>query len=508
MSDIDKTTCPVCFTKMRKIKKVLTCPECGYKYCDHSRDLQNMFDTNHAHEPNYTTYTQDTTSYSNASSNTQNYRNTYSSSGKTTYTNTNSGTTTYSNTGSSNRNTNKKNVGKIVKIIVIIYMLLMFCPMGCGLLFTAIGVIGEMADEDTSPEIHISTDLSDEDSSINDLWEDMDAQAPVSVEGGDGDFIPELIMHIFDADSLDEVTNEDISTVYSLEIRPDSDNNLYVYYYTTDNEYGSFTYEGDATAFNPKDLEAFFALQNLYTPYTRYKEGDLENLECLTTLYCENSPAELVNVLDPTQIDDLTLIIPSDVATLDGLEEFTELLFLEIDTSYTYMTDVSQIAELTDLYYLSYTNYDLDADYSFLEELPELECLYLCAPGLSDLSFVENMPNLRILDLELNTQITDLSPLTDAADSLTSLSLMDCYEISNFSPLSELSNLEYLGLDACLVDDLSFVSDLDNLRTISISDTSVTSLEPLKDLPNLEYIYAYGVAIDDYAGLKDIVFGY
>ena len=155
---------------------------------------------------------------------------------------------------------------------------------------------------------------------------------------------------------------------------------------------------------------------------------------------------------------------------------------------------------------LSYKIEELDFLFIYEHKVRELENLCLSAPGLKDLSFAENMEELRYLQLNENSNITDLSPLTNIADSLIILDLSYCYELSDFAPVSKLYNLEYLGLDACQVDDLSFASGLDNLDSISISEVTIDTLEPIKDLPSLEYIYAWDATINDYAGLQDLVY--
>lgn len=502
MSDNDKNTCPVCFTKMRNINKVLTCPECGYKYCDHSRDLQNMFDTTHTHAPNYTTYTNNTTSNTYSANN-----RTSQTSSRTTQTTTqstyNAPKTTYTNTSSGQKSTNK-NVGKIVKIIVIIYLLAMFCPVGCSVLFATLGVIGEMADSDNTPEIHITSDLVEEDVAVDMLLAEMDADAPIELESKDGEFFPELLKHIFDVDSVDEITYEDISTISYLEIDSyNNDGSVYAYY-NYDDGFGNFEYEGSDV--NIKDLEVFFALEQLYSPYVKYEDGDLENLRLLTNLTCNNTPAELVDVLDPTQLDDLSLMLPEGTSSLEGLEQFTSLKYLQIDAFDTNITDASVIAELPELFYLDYSDTGSLTDFDFLSKMPNLETLYLYAPGLTDIEFVEDLPVLEDFTLWANSYVTDLSPLDNAKDTLEWLSIAYCPCITDYSVVSELTNLNYLGIENCEFDDLEIAKDLNLLSSLSINETNVTSLAPIKDLPELEYIYAYDTPISDFAGLEDIVY--
>ena len=51
--------CPLCITKLKVRGNELYCPECGYKYCDHSYNGNDIYDTaDHYHET-HATYTPD-----------------------------------------------------------------------------------------------------------------------------------------------------------------------------------------------------------------------------------------------------------------------------------------------------------------------------------------------------------------------------------------------------------------------------------------------------------------
>lgn len=60
----DKSKCPVCMTRMVMNGHTLECPTCGYKYCDHSYEDRDLYDTDHSHS-DYVTYTEKTSSTSN-----------------------------------------------------------------------------------------------------------------------------------------------------------------------------------------------------------------------------------------------------------------------------------------------------------------------------------------------------------------------------------------------------------------------------------------------------------
>lgn len=502
MSDTNQTTCPVCFTKMRNINKVLTCPECGYKYCDHSRDLQNMFDTTHTHAPNYTTYTNSGTS----TRNTQTTTGTTRTSGQTTYTQT---TVAPTHTGSGTTNS-KTSVKKVVKIIVIIYLIISFGPFVCSALGIALtAIISNFAKAPTEDfpvtEVVVSSDLPaevTESIDIDSLLENIHVTTPVSIEYEDGEFVTELIKHIFDVSDCEDVTAEDLSSIYWLEIYRDTSDCLYANYYFNDGNTGKFT--SDITELRGANLNAFADLEQLDSPDITYAAGDLKNLTLLRRIGCQNAPATLITVVSsPQQFSELHLYIPSNTNTLAGLEYFSELRTLEISAQNSNVIDAGQIADLDNLDSLSYVDAGALRDFSFLSELPSINYLLLNAPSLPNLNFVYNMPELRNLTF-FSSDVTDLQPLTAAADTLTALDMSFNPYITDYSALSEMTKLEYLYLDYCDLTDLSFASDMENLASLSIQSTQVTSLEPLKDLSYLINVQTRNTPIEDYAGLEHL----
>ncbi len=477
MSDTNQTTCPVCFTKMRNINKVLTCPECGYKYCDHSRDLQNMFDTTHTHAPNYT---------------------------KTTV------TPTHTSSGTTN---SKTSVKKVIKIIVIIYLIISFGPFVCSALGIALtAVIGNFAKAPTEDyavaEVVVSSDSPvevTESIDINSLLDNIHVTSPVppaSIEYRDGEFVTELIKHIFNVSDCEDVTAEDLSTVYWLEIYRDTSDCLRANYYFNDGNAGEFV--SDITELRGANLNAFAELELLDSPDVTYQEGDLKNLVFLRGIACKNTPATLINVISsPEQLGELHLNLPSNTNNLKGLEYFSELHTLEISAQNSTVIDASQIGDLDNLDSLSYVDAGALRDFSFLSELPSINYLLLNAPSLPNLNFIYNMPELQNLTF-FSSDVTDLQPLTAAADTLTALDMSFNPYITDYSALSGMTKLEYLYMDYCDLTDLSFASDMENLTVLSIQSTQTTSLEPLKNLPYLTSVQIRNTPIEDYAGLEVI----
>ena len=486
MSDIDKTTCPVCFTKMRNIQKTLTCPECGYKYCDHNRDRENMFDTSHTHAPNYTTYTNTTASSQRTYTQPANSSN-----------NNNTRQTTRVQPNTTSNGTKKKTAApKLVKIIVIIYLIIFFCPFICsgiGILLTA-GLGEFFVDQEDDYE---------ESGASSALPAGIEGDAPIDLDAVDGEFVPEMIKSMFYVSDWKSITNEQICMIDYMYIYRDSDNYLYATWSLETGE--SKDFHSQLTELDSSDLNAFIGLSVLESPDIHYSAEDLNNLQLLHTISCSNSVSELAKVVyDPEHITDMTLMHSDTVADLTGLEAFTNIENLHIDARNTGIINTSILADMDSIKFLTLYDNGTIQDFEFLYELNNLVYLKLAAPALSDLSFVESMPGLKTLNIGVATNITDISPLLTRADTLQNLDLSYNSNITDFGYLAELPNLEDVTLSFCNISDISYLSELENLSFLIIGGNQIKSLEPLAELPNLQFVSTSGNPIEDFAGLDDI----
>ncbi len=77
------------------------------------------------------------------------------------------------------------------------------------------------------------------------------------------------------------------------------------------------------------------------------------------------------------------------------------------------ITDISPLAELTNLIFLDLSNNDFLSDLSPLKNLKKLEFLNLsCATHVSDLSPLKDLINLKILHFDYYTKVSELAPLS------------------------------------------------------------------------------------------------
>ncbi len=110
----------------------------------------------------------------------------------------------------------------------------------------------------------------------------------------------------------------------------------------------------------------------------------------------------------------------------------------------------------------------------YLKYCNELVALDLGHNYVSDLSFLEYMPELRILILVDNVKYKD--------DTVTR-------HLTDLSELQYVPRLRYLEIFANNVSDFSFMQYLTELEDLNISYNSVSSIEYMTNLPNLKRLW-------------------
>ncbi len=119
------------------------------------------------------------------------------------------------------------------------------------------------------------------------------------------------------------------------------------------------------------------------------------------------------------------------------------------------------------------------------------------AGNISSLEDIKAMPNLKELYLG-KQQIKDITPLKNL--ELTSLGLAS-NPISDFSPLEGNSKIKALNLTGCKASSYEFLSTMENLSSLTLTDSDITTLEPLMGLP-LKELELYGVVLKEYQDFR------
>ncbi|QIK64393.1 hypothetical protein G7068_15140 [Leucobacter viscericola] len=121
--------------------------------------------------------------------------------------------------------------------------------------------------------------------------------------------------------------------------------------------------------------------------------------------------------------------------------------------------------------------------------------------GITDLSGLENVPNLSNLQISQN-QVSDLSPIS-GLKKLQTLTL-DQSQVSDLSPIAGLSTLKTLRFSSTGVTDLTPIANLTNLENLSFYNDEITSLEPLSNLTKLRTLTASLNKISDLTPLSEL----
>ncbi len=125
--------------------------------------------------------------------------------------------------------------------------------------------------------------------------------------------------------------------------------------------------------------------------------------------------------------------------------------------------------------------------------------------GVADLTGIQNMINLRSLDVSYNPleNITPVAPLT----RLSSFSAESC-GIQDVAPLTSLTNLSDLYLSANWITDIGALSNLTNLYTLELNVNQITDITPLADKPYLRQLRLGNNQISDISVLADLPYLY
>lgn len=201
--------------------------------------------------------------------------------------------------------------------------------------------------------------------------------------------------------------------------------------------------------------------------------------------------------------------IPAEIGCLDELEilalgatkivpAFGGIDFEWDDDRVSQIIDISAIQSLTSLRLL-----DLDGclnvcDLTPLESLTTLQSLSLHGcERISDLTPLQALSDLRSLNLFECRELTDLAPL-QALAALESLSLIRCHHVTDLKPLQSLAALQSLDLRWCRgVRDLTPLWSLTDLESLVLDKYSrIVDLTPIQSLTALRSL--------DLGGCRDI----
>ncbi|PHR99508.1 MAG: hypothetical protein COA78_24910 [Blastopirellula sp.] len=170
------------------------------------------------------------------------------------------------------------------------------------------------------------------------------------------------------------------------------------------------------------------------------------------------------------------------------------------------VTDISQLTHLQSIETVVLVD-PQNVDLSPLGSLKNLDSLDITFS--SEKSYTaKNMEELSKLDCSLNILlhgqlIDDLTPVQQL-NNIRELELIHT-EVNDLSPLSDLMQLELLDIDGANVTDLTPLAKLINLRVLKLDTLEAKDLSPLSDLTQLEELHIVGSGFTDITPLAKLV---
>ena len=147
----------------------------------------------------------------------------------------------------------------------------------------------------------------------------------------------------------------------------------------------------------------------------------------------------------------------------------------------------------TDERHLDLENLGLtDADIQDLQYMVNLTSLNLNGNNITDVSPLAELTGLEYIGLGDNPNLTDLSPLA----GLTNMTEFNYYgtQVEDLSFMKDWTKMEYLNLNDVGEADLSVLSGLTNVRHLNFngSDNVITDLSFMGHMTNLQEVYIWG----------------
>ncbi|MEX0811878.1 MAG: leucine-rich repeat domain-containing protein [Chitinophagales bacterium] len=192
-----------------------------------------------------------------------------------------------------------------------------------------------------------------------------------------------------------------------------------------------------------------------------------------------------------TLSESLSISGDSSLRNLNALHVFSNLR--QLDISHTKIQDLSPIRHFTDLRYLN-ASYSLVYDISPLQYNSGLKYLDLSFTLIEKLDVLYRFINLELLNLS-NTRPQSLKGIENLS-ALKELGLANMQlEQVEYQRLQHLKALDYLKLSHSNIQDLSPLSNLQNLTRLDIRNTEISDITPLSSCDALKIINLEGAPL-------------
>ncbi len=141
-----------------------------------------------------------------------------------------------------------------------------------------------------------------------------------------------------------------------------------------------------------------------------------------------------------------------------------------------------------------------EEDFDVVRSLTQLNELYIAANKLTDISFLGNLTNLRMLGMSSAVAHNGAIYFPIEFHSSGEVNVVE-----DFTPLSKLSQLEILRMSGSSCTDLSWAAGLTKLEEIRSGNNKVTDFTPLNNRHNLKTLYVSYNKIVDVSSMSGLV---
>ncbi len=155
--------------------------------------------------------------------------------------------------------------------------------------------------------------------------------------------------------------------------------------------------------------------------------------------------------------------------------------------------DTSFLAELTSLEKIFISKCDEVEDLSVLENLEELQDLYIEYVNDSNLNYLKNLTKLEKVHI-VGGNIRNFEGLKDMVNMKSVYLSENGYETQSLDmdTFIQMNQLEDLLIDHINIKDISPLSNMKNLERISLINTGITDIQSLVNLRQLKYLDIFG----------------
>lgn len=257
------------------------------------------------------------------------------------------------------------------------------------------------------------------------------------------------------------------------------------------------------------DLNCFPGLKKLDISGGMYSlyEGDLEGVSNLEEIAVRQSPETLASLIsNKEKIRSIKIGDNFMVDSLEGIEEFENLEALYIETGQ--ISDLKNLSSLEHLETLVIEDGNRINNFGTLSSLKSLKKFAITSSGLKNIDFVEGMSQLEDVTI-CESSIKDIEPLREHKSTLKQLTLLENYDVTDYSVIDEFTQLEEASIGVSYDDvlpslagmtkmkklyvdgaeDITFVGNAVNVTELTLSYSNLENLEVLGRLSNLKVLH-------------------